>query len=178
MAPRCNTAPTTSTTPSPANPAPAWATEHQKAVLTFESARAHADNHHQRAVKLNGPAQQARAALDQDDALRETKASLLEESDKAEKELTALLRGCLADAIRDRSLMPMWFVTVLGAVPPTEKTQEWMDLATEVLAYRATYQVTDTVVALGPETDDIPSAGNGTTTWQRDSSAGSRAIRH
>ncbi|MDX3772195.1 MULTISPECIES: hypothetical protein [unclassified Streptomyces] len=82
--------------------------------------------------------------------------SLLEESDKAEKELTALLRGCLAEAIRDRSVMPMWFVTVLGPVPPAEKTQEWMDLATEVLAYRVTYQVTVTVVARGPETDDIP----------------------
>ncbi|MFE4925365.1 hypothetical protein [Streptomyces sp. NPDC056661] len=135
---------------------PPQAAEHRKAVLTFESARAHADNHHQRAVKLNGPAQQARAALDRDDALRETNASLLEESDKAQKELTALLRGCLAEAIRDRSLMPMWFVTVLGPVPPAERTQEWMDLATEVLAYRVTHQVTDAVVALGPETDDLP----------------------
>ncbi|MEU1555603.1 hypothetical protein ABZ517_23195 [Streptomyces scabiei] len=58
--------------------------------------------------------------------------------------------GRLADAIRDRALLPMWFVTVLGPVPPAHKTQEWMDLATQVLAYRVTYGITDQAVALGP----------------------------
>ncbi|MFC9537066.1 hypothetical protein ACFT38_42455 [Streptomyces sp. NPDC056975] len=105
--------------------------EHQQAALSFASARAQADRHHERAVKLNGPAEQARAALEEDDALREAKVSFLEESDNAEKELAGLLRGRLADAIRGRLLMPMWFVTVLGPVPPAEKTQEWVDLATE-----------------------------------------------
>ncbi|MGI5430829.1 hypothetical protein [Streptomyces sp. CA-179760] len=39
-------------------------------------------------------------------------------------------------------------------MPPADKTQEWLDLATRVLAYRATYEITDQVVALGPEPDD------------------------
>ncbi|MFI9630816.1 hypothetical protein [Streptomyces sp. NPDC052042] len=47
----------------------------------------------------------------------------------------------------------MWFVTVLGPVPPAHKTQEWMDLATEVLAYRVTYEITDQAVALGSAPD-------------------------
>ncbi|MEU2930794.1 hypothetical protein ABZ636_38175 [Streptomyces sp. NPDC007251] len=65
-----------------------------------------------------------------------------------------VLRGRLADSIRDRAVMPVWFVTVLGAVPPANKTQEWLDLATQVLAYRVTYDITDQVVALGPEPDE------------------------
>ena len=73
------------------------------------------------------------------------------------KKLAWLLRGRLADAIRDRALMPVWFVTVLGAVPPADKTQEWMDLATQVLAYRVTYGITGQVVALGPEPDEYGS---------------------
>ncbi|PRH79261.1 hypothetical protein C6N75_10575 [Streptomyces solincola] len=44
----------------------------------------------------------------------------------------------------------MWFVTVLGPVPPAHKTQAWLDLATQVLAYG----VTDQVVALGPAPDE------------------------
>ncbi|OKJ52739.1 hypothetical protein AMK29_30610 [Streptomyces sp. CB02261] len=45
----------------------------------------------------------------------------------------------------------MWFVTALGPVAPAHKTQEWMDLATQVMAYRITYDVTDQVLALGPQ---------------------------
>jgi hypothetical protein len=109
-----------------------------------------AEKHDQRALQLVGPAQSAQAALAQDDSLRQAKASLIEEGDKAERKMSWLLRGRLVEAIRDRALLPMWFVTVLGPVPPAHKTQEWMDLATQVLAYRVTYGITDQVVALGP----------------------------
>ncbi|MGW6878569.1 hypothetical protein ACWGHA_40325 [Streptomyces xanthophaeus] len=53
----------------------------------------------------------------------------------------------------DRALLPMWFVTVLGPVPPAHKTQAWMDDATQVLAYQVTYGITDQVLALGPAPD-------------------------
>ncbi|MFB1046803.1 hypothetical protein [Streptomyces chrestomyceticus] len=82
---------------------------------------------------MAGPARAAQAALARDDSLRQAKASLIEQGDKAQRKLNWLLRGRLADAIRDRALLPMWFVTVLGPVPPAHRTQEWMDLATEVL---------------------------------------------
>ncbi|MEU2065192.1 hypothetical protein [Streptomyces sp. NPDC013455] len=39
----------------------------------------------------------------QDDSLRQAKASLIEQGDKAERKLNWLLRGRLADAIRDRA---------------------------------------------------------------------------
>ncbi len=71
--------------------------------------------------------------------------------------------GRLADAIRDRAPLPMWFVTVLGPVPPAHKTQEGMDLATQVLAYRVTYGITDHAVALGPAPNEyVPAAPSGT----------------
>lgn len=44
----------------------------------------------------------------------------------------------------------MWFVTVLGPVPPARQTQGWTGPAAQVMAYRLTSQITDDVVALGP----------------------------
>ncbi|MEW1678119.1 hypothetical protein AB0O47_33510 [Streptomyces noursei] len=128
--------------------------EFKQAAMDFGMSRTLAERNDQRAHQLTSPAKTAQAALDQDDLLRQAKASLIEQGDKAEKKLNWLLRGRLADAIRDRALLPMWFVTVLGPVPPAHKTQEWMDLATQVLEFRITYEVTDHVVALGAESDE------------------------
>nr|WP_168723185.1 hypothetical protein [Streptomyces sp. SAT1]ANO42851.1 hypothetical protein A8713_037045 [Streptomyces sp. SAT1] len=128
---------------------PRTSPEYKQAVMDFDTSRPLAERHDQRAKNLARPAQTARAALAQDDSLRQAKASLIEQGDKAERKLNRLLRGRLADAIRDRALLPMWFVTVLGPVPPAHKTEEWMDQATQVLAYRVTYGITDQVVALG-----------------------------
>lgn len=69
--------------------------------------------------------------------------------DRAEKRLTLALRSRLADAVRSRSLLPAWFVTVLGAAPPARGTDAWLETATRVLLYRLTYDITDQVVALG-----------------------------
>ncbi|GAA2264904.1 hypothetical protein GCM10010232_66370 [Streptomyces amakusaensis] len=132
---------------------PRTSREFKQAAMDFGRSRPLAEIHDQRAKKLAGPAQTAQAALAQDDFLLQAKASLIEQGDKAERELNRLLRGRLADAVRDRALLPMWFVTVLGPVPPAHKTQEWMDLATQVLAYRVTYEITDQAVALGPAPD-------------------------
>lgn len=128
---------------------PRTSREFKQAVTDFGMSHTLAESHEQRARKLAGPAQAAQTALAQDDCLRQAKASLIEQGDKAERKLNWRLRGRLAEAIRDRALLPMWFVTVLGPVPPAHKTQEWMDLATQVLAYRVTYEITDQVVALG-----------------------------
>ncbi|MGW7673797.1 hypothetical protein ACWGJX_43025 [Streptomyces sp. NPDC054775] len=68
--------------------------------------RTFAERNDQRARQLAAPAQAARAALAQDDSLRQAKASLIEQGDKAERKLNWLLRGRLADAIRDRALLP------------------------------------------------------------------------
>ncbi|WP_410540127.1 hypothetical protein [Streptomyces sp. KL2] len=133
---------------------PRTSRDFKQAVMDFGMSRTLAESHDQRARQLAGPARAAQAALAQDDTLRQAKASLIEQGDKAERKLNWLLRGRLADAIRNRALLPMWFVTVLGPVPPAHKTQEWMDLATQVLAYRVAYGITDQVVALGPAPDE------------------------
>ncbi|MFE0205342.1 hypothetical protein [Streptomyces sp. NPDC058985] len=44
----------------------------------------------------------------------------------------------------------MWFVTVLGPVAPTRKTEDWLEAATSLLAYR----ITDQVLALAGQPDD------------------------
>ncbi|MGW3341359.1 hypothetical protein ACWDCL_28245 [Streptomyces sp. NPDC001009] len=105
---------------------PRTSREYKQAVWDFGMSRPLAEQHDQRAKKLAGPAQTARAALAQDDTLWQAKASLIEQGDKAERKLNWLLRGRLADAVRDRALLPMWFVTVLGPVPPAHKTQAWL----------------------------------------------------
>ncbi|QDO04966.1 hypothetical protein FNV62_52840 [Streptomyces sp. RLB3-17] len=64
------------------------------------------------------------------------------------------LRSRLADAVRERALLPAWFVTVLGSAPPARSTQKWLETATEVLLYRLTYDITDQVVALGERPSD------------------------
>ncbi|MEU3356069.1 hypothetical protein [Streptomyces sp. NPDC037389] len=130
---------------------PHGAPEFKQAVMDFGTSRSLAESHEQRARHLAGPAKTAQAALAQDDVLRQAKTSLIDQGDKAQKKLEWLLRGRLAEAVSRRALLPMWFVTVLGPVPPADKTQEWMDLATQVMLYRVTYEVTDQVVALGPE---------------------------
>ncbi|WP_343240222.1 hypothetical protein [Streptomyces sp. SID12488] len=144
---------------------PRTSQQFKQAVMDFGMSRTLAESHGQRAQKLADTAQAARAALAQDDSLRQVKASLIEQGDKAERKLNWLLRGRLADAIRDRALLPMWFVTVLGPVPPAHKTQEWMDHATQVLAYRVTYGITDQAVALGAAPEEyVPRR----TEWHRE----------
>ncbi|WP_331723980.1 hypothetical protein [Streptomyces sp. NBC_00005] len=127
---------------------------HAQAGAEFGQSRTLADSHDQRAKRLTAGAQKAQAELAQDDVLRQAKASLIDKGARAERKLHGVLHGRLADSIRGRALLPVWFVTVLGPVPPAAKTQEWTDLAIQVLAYRITYDVTDQVVALGPEPDE------------------------
>ncbi|MFF3838670.1 hypothetical protein [Streptomyces sp. NPDC001930] len=63
----------------------------------------------------------------------------MDAGDKAQRKLDLVLRSRLADALRDRALLPMWFVTVLGPVAPARPTQEWhLRLGGEVLQGRPT----------------------------------------
>jgi hypothetical protein len=74
---------------------------------------------------------------------------------QAHAKLRRTLRSRLSEAIAGTDLLPVWFVTAFGPLPPARKADEWMDAATDLLAYRMTYQVTDKVVALGE-----PSSGS------------------
>ncbi|MFF9593827.1 hypothetical protein ACF1FX_32365 [Streptomyces sp. NPDC014646] len=93
--------------------------------------------------------EQARSALSADAKVRAENQRTITAGDRAEQKLTLVLRSRLADAISARAVLPAWFVTVLGSVPPAAGTRTWMDTATQVLLYRAVHNITDTVVALG-----------------------------
>ncbi len=99
-------------------------------------------------------AEASATALADDSSTRADKQPAMSAGDRAEKRLTMALRSRLADAVSSRALLPAWFVTVLGAAPPARATNQWLETATRVLLYRLTYDITDQVVALGPEPSD------------------------
>ncbi|WP_406500207.1 hypothetical protein OG936_37640 [Streptomyces sp. NBC_00846] len=99
-------------------------------------------------------AEEADNALAADAKARAEKQGVIAAGEKAEKKLVLALRSRLSDAVSARFLMPSWFVTVLGSVPPAVGTQKWLDTATHVLLYRLTYNITDPVVALGDKPAD------------------------
>ncbi|MFJ3229127.1 hypothetical protein ACIPJS_38060 [Streptomyces sp. NPDC086783] len=127
---------------------------HEAASRAFSTARRLADEYARTATHRAGYARQAQTALAQDRETRARDADLLSEGLQAQKKLHWKVRTRISEAIRDRALLPMWFVTVLGPTAPARKTEEWLEAATAVLAYRVTYRVTDQVLALGEEPDD------------------------
>jgi hypothetical protein len=63
------------------------------------------------------------------------------------------MRSRSSDALNSQVMLPTWFITVLGPLPPAKDTDGWMETATDVLVYRATYQVAAPIVALGSPPD-------------------------
>ncbi|MGW7520418.1 hypothetical protein ACWGJ2_33040 [Streptomyces sp. NPDC054796] len=124
---------------------------HHQARTRFLSAVSQEEAAAQRLPALAARAEEAREALAQDEELSRTAQPDLEAGARAHKKLEGILRTRLADAVRERARLPVWFVTVLGPLPPARGTREWMDLAVDVLTYRLAHSVTDPVVALGPE---------------------------
>ncbi len=92
--------------------------------------------------------------LTADDAVRAENLKAIEGGQRADTKLRIRLRSPLSAALSGKDLLPIWFVTALGPLPPARNANDWMDAATNVLAYRATYQVTDSVVALGEPPDN------------------------
>jgi hypothetical protein len=89
-----------------------------------------------------------------DDARRRSKELAREAVEAAERlGVDEELRRAPAH-VSEGALLPAWFTTVLGPIPPAEDTRAWMDAATGLLAYRVTYAVTDPIVALGAEPSD------------------------
>jgi hypothetical protein len=70
------------------------------------------------------------------------------------------IRTRISEAVRDDTLFPAWFETILGGGAPATDTARWLDLAVQVVTYRLVVGVTDSVLALGDRPD--PTAG-----WRR-----------
>jgi chromosome segregation ATPase len=95
-------------------------------------------------------ARESADALAADTATRADQQPAIAAGDRAEQRLTMALRSRLADAVSSRSLLPAWFVTVLGSAPPARETDRWLECATRLLLYRLAYGIDDQVLALGP----------------------------
>jgi hypothetical protein len=104
--------------------------------------------------------QQAAAAatheLARDDALRHTHTTEIAKGQRAWAALITRLRTQLAESVSRGELPPAWFDIVLGPAP-TPDTHQWLEAATQLLAYRATYGIDDPLVALGPSPDSSSS---------------------
>jgi hypothetical protein len=122
---------------------------HVSAVTEFRAAVAARDQARERARELAGPAVEAAAVLQVDEEQQLAVADVIVDGERAWGALQDRLRTRIAEAVGEGALLPAWFTSVLGPIPPAEDTRPWMDVATSLLAYRVTYGVTDPVMALG-----------------------------
>jgi hypothetical protein len=118
-------------------------------VPAFRAARQELARLEERRDRVQAAAKRAEQHLTRDDTLRRQHAAAIDRGRDAWTTLTTRLRTRLVEAIDKGHLLPVWFATVLGMSPPAD-AGDWIEAGTELLAYRATYGITDLVVALGP----------------------------
>ncbi|MFI0220124.1 CopG family transcriptional regulator [Streptomyces lydicus] len=123
------------------------------AEIDFAASAPKAQKIHSQVGALTTTAEGAKAKLEADDALHAKRAKTIDAGERADTKLRMRLRSRLSSAISSANLLPLWFVTVLGPLPPKRSANEWMGTATDLLAYRITYGVADPVVALGDKPD-------------------------
>jgi hypothetical protein len=128
--------------------------EHLEAITEFRASVTAMDEARKRSKDLAREAVEAAERLGLDEELRRAHAHVIDDGERAWAHLLARLRARVAEAVGEGALLPAWFTTVLGPIPPAEDTRAWMDAATGLLAYRVTYAVTDPIVALGAEPSD------------------------
>lgn len=127
---------------------------HASAVGEFRSAAAAFAAARRRCAELVRPAVEAAEELSADEERRAEQAEVIGTGERAWRELLGRLRSRVAEAVGEGALLPAWFTSVLGPIPPAEDTGAWMDAATGMLAYRVSYEVTDPVLPLGADPDD------------------------
>lgn len=98
--------------------------------------------------------EQAQRKLDEDDELRARHAKEIAAGTQAGLSLRTRMRTVVATAVGSGDLPPVWFSTALGVSAPRANTDTWLDLAADVLVYRAVYSIDDQVIALGPRPQD------------------------
>lgn len=138
---------------------------HGRAIGEFRfavGAMAEAAGH---AQELARSAVEASEELTADERRRAGQARVIEAGEDAWDELLGRLRERLAEAVGEGALLPTWFTTVLGPIPPAQDTRSWMDAGTALLAYRVTYGVTDPIVGLGP--DPVEADGTRRRAWHQ-----------
>jgi hypothetical protein len=119
------------------------ADKYDAAVRRLETATANVD----RSAKA---AKEAQAKLNEDDTNRAKDAPTIRAGDEAQDRLNARIARRLSDALDRDAMMPLWFIRAFGPTRPADATQEWIDTAIAVQAFRLTCGITDPAVALGP----------------------------
>lgn len=128
---------------------PPSARNRRGAIGAYRAARSELVELQNRRDYTQTAANAAQSELD-DDAERASQAAAdITRGQQAGKSLRTKLRTQLTDAIEHGHLLPVWFTTVLGLGPPAD-AEHWLQTGVDLLAYRATYAITDPVVALGP----------------------------
>ena len=138
---------------------------HREAAQVFEAARAElAVLLPVRRQTLN-TAHNARQQLAHDRDVRERCGHEIAEGHRAWATLTTRLRIRTSAAVERGEPLSNWLVESLG-VPPSASAAGWRELATQLLAYRLSYAVTDPVEPLGEEPSTQDSSRR--RQWHRD----------
>jgi hypothetical protein len=123
---------------------------HREAAQVFEAASAELAVLLPRRRRTLNTANNARQQLAHDRGIREQYGHEIAEGHRAWATLTTRLRIRTAAAVERGEPLPNWLVEWLG-VPPSASATGWRELATQLLAYRLSYAVTDPVQPLGTE---------------------------
>ncbi|MEV6133150.1 CopG family transcriptional regulator [Streptomyces violaceusniger] len=115
----------------------------------FKTAAPKAQQAHDRIAPLRQKVEEARPKLEADDNARTRYGKTIGAGERADTKLRTRLRSRLAEAVSGKDLLPVWFETALGPLPPHRNPNAWMETATDLLAYRITYRIIDPVVPLG-----------------------------
>ncbi|GAA3372157.1 hypothetical protein GCM10017744_102530 [Streptomyces antimycoticus] len=131
--------------------------DRKTAERDFKTAAPKAQQAHDRIEPLRRKVEESRPKLKADDNARTRYGKTISAGERADTKLRTRLRSRLADAISGKDLLPVWFETALGPLPPHRNPQAWMEAATDLVAYRITYRITDPVVPLGqPPANAVP----------------------
>ncbi|GAB1689678.1 hypothetical protein [Krasilnikovia sp. M28-CT-15] len=135
---------------------PRGSIEYREAGDAYRAAAKRLTGYRGRLPATRQAADDARRALNLDDKHREVHGPQVMTGEAARARLRDVLRARLDTAVAEGALLPPWLTLVLGHQPLAEDVAAWIELATSLLAYRVTYQVTDPVVALGADGHDDP----------------------
>lgn len=129
------------------------APRHTAARASYRTAKQNLAEAQARLKRTAAPAEKARQELAADDLVRAEHASTIDTGQKNATTLLTRLRTRIADAVlKGGLLMPVWLHDQLGPMPAEGQSAQWVDVATQILAYRITYNDQDPLIALG----DVP----------------------
>lgn len=122
---------------------------HREAERRFVTARAQLATLLPDRQRVANAARHAAEQLERDREIRDRHGREIDEGQRAWLTLLARLRRRLTAMVERDEPLPRWLVDALGG-PPAD-SQEWRELAVQLLAYRLTYSVTDPERPLGAE---------------------------